>query len=135
MRRWWRWTRKRRFRRPFIQQQAKKSIDHDGRRHGTAAMGPHSRQKNIQQSTNILFERATSLKLEKIIVITIFMTIFSTMHRRIFVPDVHRFRWPYRRCRASAVTATAHIRCSCIWSPSWPVCSVCHAGHVGGLGN
>jgi len=22
-----------------------------------------------------------------------------------------------------------------IWSPSWPVCSVCHAGYVGGLGN
>ena len=64
----------------------KKLIDHDGRRHRMAAMGPHSRQKNIQQSTNILFERATSLKLEKIIVITIFMTIFSTTHWRISCP-------------------------------------------------
>jgi hypothetical protein len=88
----------------------KKLIDHDGRWHRTAAMGPHSRQKSIQQSTNILFERVTLLKLEKNIVITIFMTIFGTTHQRIFVPDVRRFRWPYRRCRASAATATAHIR-------------------------
>ncbi len=55
-------------------------IDHGGRRHPTAAMGPHSRQQSIQQSTNILFERATSLKLEKIIVITIFITILGTTH-------------------------------------------------------
>ena len=63
------------------------SYNHGGRRHRTAAMGPHSRQKSIQQSTNILFERATSLKLEKTIVITIFMTILGTTRRRIVVPD------------------------------------------------
>jgi hypothetical protein len=54
------------------------SIDHGSRRHPTAAMGSRSRQQSIQQSTNILFERTTSLKLEKNIVITIFMTIFGT---------------------------------------------------------
>jgi hypothetical protein len=54
------------------------SIDHGSRRHPTAAMGSHSRQQSIQQLTNILFKRTTSLKLEKNIVITIFMTIFGT---------------------------------------------------------
>jgi hypothetical protein len=39
-------------------------------------MGSRSWQQSIQQSTNILFERTTSLKLEKNIFITIFMTIF-----------------------------------------------------------
>jgi hypothetical protein len=67
------------------------SLDHGGRRHRTAAMGPHSRQKSIQQSTNILFIRETLLKLEKNIAITIFMTIFGTTHRRIVVPHVRRF--------------------------------------------
>jgi hypothetical protein len=52
-------------------------IDHGSQRHPTAAMGSRSRQQSIQQSTNILFERTTSLKLEKNIVITIFMTIFG----------------------------------------------------------
>ena len=46
----------------------KKSIDHDGRRRPTAATGPHSRLLSIQQSTNILFDRTTSLKLEKVII-------------------------------------------------------------------
>jgi hypothetical protein len=55
------------------------SIDHGSRRHPTAAMGSRSRQQSIQQSTNILlFDMTTSLKLEKHIVITIFMTIFGT---------------------------------------------------------
>ena len=48
------------------------SIDHGGRRHRTAAMGPHSRQTSIQQSTNILFERAMALKLEKKILLLLF---------------------------------------------------------------
>jgi hypothetical protein len=46
----------------------KKSIDHDGRRRPTAAKGPHSRLLSIQQSTNVLFDRNTSLKLEKVII-------------------------------------------------------------------
>ncbi len=33
------------------------SIEHGGRRCPTAAMGTHSQQKKIQQSTNILFDR------------------------------------------------------------------------------
>ncbi len=54
------------------------SIDHGGRRHPTAAMGPRSRQQSIQQSTNMLFERTASLKLEIIVVITIFITFLGT---------------------------------------------------------
>ena len=109
------------------------SIDHGGRRHRTAAMGPHSRQTSIQQSTNILFERATALKLEKIIVITILMTIWGTTHQRIIVPDVRRFRWSYRLRRALAATVEGHIRRIC--PPLWPVCLDWHIGHGWGLGH
>jgi hypothetical protein len=45
------------------------SIDHGGRPHPMAAMGPHSWLLTIQQSTNILLNRSTSLKLEKTILI------------------------------------------------------------------
>jgi hypothetical protein len=44
-------------------------IDHGTQRHPMAAMGSRSRQQSIQQSTNILFERTTSLKLEKILLL------------------------------------------------------------------
>ena len=46
------------------------SIDHDGHRHPTAAMRPHSRLFSIQQSTNILGNRLVLvlLKLEKVII-------------------------------------------------------------------
>jgi hypothetical protein len=44
---------------------------HGGRRRHTAAMGPHSRQQSIQQSTNMICNRSTSLRLEKNIFITI----------------------------------------------------------------
>ncbi len=54
------------------------SINHGSQRHPTAAIGSRSQQQNIQQSTNILFEMTTLLKLEKNIVVTIFMTIFGT---------------------------------------------------------
>jgi hypothetical protein len=40
-------------------------MDHGGRRHHTAAMGPHPRQQSTQQSTNIICDGSTSLKLEK----------------------------------------------------------------------
>ncbi len=54
------------------------SIDHGGRRRRTAAMGPHSRQQTTQQSTNIICNGSTSLKLEKKIFITpIHMTIIA----------------------------------------------------------
>jgi len=53
----------------------KKSIDHDGRRRPTAAMGPRSWRRSIQQSANILCDRTTSLKLENIIIINVYMTI------------------------------------------------------------
>ena len=41
-------------------------MDHDGRRHHTAAMGPHHRQQSTQQSTNIICDGSTLLKPEKI---------------------------------------------------------------------
>ncbi len=50
-------------------------IDHGGRSRHTAAMGPHSRQWSIQQSTNIIFYGSASLNLEKTLIITINMTI------------------------------------------------------------
>jgi hypothetical protein len=53
-------------------------FDHHGRcHHHTAAMGPHSWQQSIQQSTNMICNRSTSLKLEKKLFITINMTIIA----------------------------------------------------------
>ncbi len=40
-------------------------------------MGPHSRQQSIQQSTNIICNRSTSLKLEKNVFITSDITIYA----------------------------------------------------------
>jgi len=51
-------------------------FDHHGGRHRhTVAMGPHFRQQIIQQSTNMLCDRSTSLKLEKNVFITSDITI------------------------------------------------------------
>ena len=50
-------------------------MDHGVRRHHTAAMGPHPRQQSTQQSTNIICDGSTSLKLEKKIFITSDMAI------------------------------------------------------------
>ena len=50
---------------------------HGGRRRLMAAMRPHSRQQSIQQSTNMICNRSTSLKLEKNLFITINMTIIA----------------------------------------------------------
>jgi hypothetical protein len=74
----------------FYSRKKNASIDHGGRRRRTAAMGPRSRHRSTQQSTNILRNRSTSLKLEKIIVITIFMAIFGTTRREIVAPDRRR---------------------------------------------
>jgi hypothetical protein len=94
----------------FSTMQIVTSHDHGGRRHPTAAIGTSSRLLSIQQSTNILIKRKALLKLEKIIVITIFMTILGTMCRQIVVPNRCRSRWSYHQCRASAATALANIR-------------------------
>ncbi len=40
-------------------------MDHGGRSRHTAAMGPHPRQQSTQQSTNIMCDGSTLLKLEK----------------------------------------------------------------------
>ncbi len=40
-------------------------MNHGVRRHHTAAMGPHPRQQSTQQSTNIIYDGSTSLKLKK----------------------------------------------------------------------
>jgi hypothetical protein len=50
-------------------------MDHGGRRHHTAAMGPHPRQQSTQQSTYIICNGFTSLKLEKKMFITSNMAI------------------------------------------------------------
>ena len=52
-----------------------KFMDHGGRRHHTAPMGPHSWQQSIQQSTNIICNRSTPLKLENNVFITSNITI------------------------------------------------------------
>ena len=48
---------------------------HGGRRRHTAAMGPHPRQQSTQQSTNIICDGSTSLKLETKLFITSNITI------------------------------------------------------------
>jgi hypothetical protein len=50
-------------------------MDHGVRRHHTAIMGPHPQQQSTQQSTNIICDGSTSLKLEKKIFITSNMAI------------------------------------------------------------
>jgi hypothetical protein len=45
-------------------------MDHGGRPGHTAAVGPHPQQQSTQQSTNIICNGSTSLKLEKKIFIT-----------------------------------------------------------------
>jgi hypothetical protein len=50
-------------------------MDNGGRRHHTAAMGPHPRQQSMQQSTNIICNGSTLLKLEKKLFITSNITI------------------------------------------------------------
>ena len=46
--------------------------DHGSRRRPTAAMVPHSRRQDIQQSTNILCDKSMSFKLKNILFITIY---------------------------------------------------------------
>ena len=41
-------------------------MDHGERRHHMATMVPHPRQQSTQQSTNIICDGSTSLKLKKI---------------------------------------------------------------------
>jgi hypothetical protein len=48
----------------------------------------------------------------------------GTCQRRLFL-------WFHRDQELQLTTTTAHTHR--IWSPSWPVCLVWHAGHVGGL--
>jgi hypothetical protein len=50
-------------------------MDHGIRCRHTAAMGPHPRQQSTQQSTNIICDGSTLLKLEKKIFITSNMAI------------------------------------------------------------
>jgi hypothetical protein len=56
-------------------------MDNGGLRHHTAAMGPHPWQQSTQQSTYIICDGSTSLKLEKIyllLVILLIMHVGST---------------------------------------------------------
>ena len=74
----------------FYNSTKKKSLDHDGRRRPTAATGPHSRRLSIQQSTNIICDRTTLLKLKRIIVIKAIYLLLGTMRRRIVARGVRR---------------------------------------------
>jgi hypothetical protein len=51
------------------------SMDHEGCHRPTAAMGPRSRRRSIQQSANILCNSSTLLKLENILIINVYTTI------------------------------------------------------------
>ena len=50
------------------------SIDHGGRRRPKDAMRPYSRCQSTQQSTTILYDRSTPLKLEKVLIIVMFIS-------------------------------------------------------------
>jgi hypothetical protein len=52
-------------------------MNNGGRRHHTTTMGQHPRQQSTQQSTNIICDGSTSLKLEKNIFISINITIYA----------------------------------------------------------
>ncbi len=58
------------------------SIDHGGRRHPTAATGPHSRRRDILQSAIMLRDNSMSLKIENILDITIYYLFKGTVHCR-----------------------------------------------------
>ena len=62
---------------------------HGGSRRPTAAMWPHSRRRDILQSSNTLGNKFTSLNLENIIVIYTIMTITGTARRA-----CHLAIWP-----------------------------------------
>ena len=52
-------------------------MDYGGCRHHAATMGPHPRQQSTQQSTNIICDGSTLLKIEKKIIINCNMTIIA----------------------------------------------------------
>jgi hypothetical protein len=79
-------------------------MDNGGRRHHTAAMGPHPRQQSTQQSTNIICDGSTSLKLEKKIFITSNIT---NNARRV---DVDERRRRYSNATMGAVQPTGRYR-------------------------
>jgi hypothetical protein len=54
--------------------------NHGGRRHPMAAIVPHPRCQGIQQSVDMLRNRSTLLKLEKIAFITNIFTIVCMTH-------------------------------------------------------
>ena len=68
---------------------------------------------NKQQLNNIIYNGSTSLKLEYIIVSTIFMTYNATACRKIVTSDRNVSRSFYRRCRALAVATTGHLTVQC----------------------
>ena len=110
-------------------------INHGGHCCPTTATGHHSRCQSIQQSANMLRDRSTLLKLENIIVITIFMTILGTTRRQIFVPDCCQVNRPYGRSRALRAKTEAHTRCICFPTQTQAVSLDNHDGQVWGLGN
>ena len=74
--------------------------NHGGRRRPTAAMVPPSRRRRTQQSANMLRDKSMSLKLDNIIVFTIYLAIKGMARRRRHRRKVPVFgccngrRWP-----------------------------------------
>ena len=90
-------------------------FDHNGgRRHHTVAMGPHSRQQIIQQSTNMLCGRSTSLKLEK----NVFITSDNTINARRVDDD--NARTITSLASLPPLTTTTTTTLTGVWSPSPP---------------
>ena len=112
----------------FYNSRQKKSNDHDSRRRPTAAMRPHSRRQSIQQSTNIICDRTTPLKLKKLLLLMLFIY-FKARH----VDESSSVVFAGRDGRTADAEhqrrqTTAHIHH--IRASSWHVRLDCHVGNV-----
>jgi hypothetical protein len=101
-------------------------MDYGGRRRHMAAMGPHPRQQSTQQSTNIICDGSTLLKLEKKIFITSNMAINAC---RI---DNNKQRRPCSNATIGTVQPAGRYR-RFYWHVTGPQ-DISERGHRGGRG-
>ncbi len=83
---------------------------HGRRRHHTAAMEPNSQQQSIQQSTNMICDRSTSLKLEKYIYLL--LLIWLSLHVALTTRTRQRSP-PSHCCLPCNAASLASIASSC----------------------